>query len=194
MRDSFIRALYNPKQALRYSMLGLKGLYYKARYKLLNSNVSIGRKLKVRCRLSIKGPGKVIIGDNVVVDGTTHTVTPWTSNKNASLIIGDNVFLNGTRFGCNKQIVIGNDCILADCRIMDTDFDSINPEKRNDPEYIKSEPITIGNNVWIAMDSVVLKGVTIGDNSTVAARSVVYSDIPSNVVYGENPAVLIKNT
>jgi len=132
------------------------------------------------------------MGDNVFVDGTSHTVTPWTSNKRAKIIIGNNVFLNGTRFSCNKQIEIGDDCIIADCRLLDTDFHSIIPDKRNDSGYIKSEPIKIGKNVWIAMDSVVLRGVEIGDNATVSAKSVVHNDVPKNTVYGGNPAVFIK--
>ena len=52
--------------------------------------------------------------------------------------------------------------------------------------------VKIGNNVWISLGSVVLRGVTIGDNSTISAQSVVYNDVPENCVYGGNPAVLIK--
>jgi acetyltransferase-like isoleucine patch superfamily enzyme len=66
------------------------------------------------------------------------------------------------------------------------------PEKRNDPSAIQSAPIKIGKNVWIALDCVILRGVTIGDNSTISARSVVYGDVPEYSVYGGNPAALIK--
>lgn len=190
--DLLKKILRNPKKAYFAFRLLLKGFHYKIKYKLINPNVSIGKNFKVRCKLNIKGPGNVIIGDNVVVDGTSHSVTPWTTNKNATIIIGNNVFLNGTRFGCSKKIEIGDNCIIADCRIMDTDFHSIIPDKRNDPAYIRSEPIKIGRNVWIALDSVVLKGVTIGDNVTVSAKSVVYNDIPAHTVYGGNPAVFIR--
>lgn len=143
-------------------------------------------------KLIIKGPGKVKIGDNVFCDGTAHAVTPWTYSENAQIIIGDQVFLNGTRLGCQERIEIGDNCIIADCRILDTDFHSIIPSRRNDPNAIRSDPIKIGKNVWIALNSVILRGVTIHDHSTVSASSVVYNDIPEFSVYGGNPAVMIK--
>ena len=186
------RGLVNPGKSFGYLMMVARGNYYKIKYGLLNKNVKIGKNFKVIRRLSIKGPGRVTIGDNVLVDGSMHTVTPWTYDENARIIVGNNVYLNGTRFGCAKQIEIGDDCILGDCRILDTDFHSILPDKRNDPNYIQSSPIKIGNNVWIGLGCIILRGVTIGDNSTISALSVVYNDVPEYACYGGNPAVLIK--
>jgi len=186
------KGLREPSKAYRVGRMLIRGHYYKLKYRLLKKDVHIGSNFKVIKKLSIKGPGKVIIGDNVVVDGTSHAVTPWTANADAEIIIGSNTFLNGTRFGCARKIEIGENCILADCRILDTDFHSIYPERRNDPDAVESAPIKIGNNVWIALGCVILKGVAIGDNSTIAAQSVVYGDVPESTVYGGNPAVLIK--
>jgi acetyltransferase-like isoleucine patch superfamily enzyme len=190
--DIIWKALRNPLKACDVLILLARGQYYKLKYTVGNKNVQIGKRLKVRAKLSIKGPGKVIIGDDVYIDGTSHAVTPWTNNKEAEIIIGNNVFVNGARFGCSKRIEVGHHCILADCRILDTDFHSTNPLKRNDPEFIESAPIKIGNNVWIALGGVILKGVTIGDNSTVAAQSVVHNNVEANAIYAGNPAVLIK--
>lgn len=156
----------NPIKSYSYLMSIFNGCYYKIKYKLLKKNVQIGKNFKVIRILSIKGPGKVRIGDNV--------------------------FLNGTRFGCRKRIEIGDNCIIADCKILDTDFHSILPDKRNNPKHINSEPIKIGNNIWIDLDCVILRGVTIGDNSTISAMSVVYSDVTEYTVYGGNPAIFIK--
>lgn len=191
-KNLFLKGIKNPLKGYEVLKLLGRGHYYKLKYKLLKKNVHIGKKFKVKARLSIKGPGKIIIGDNVVIDGTSHIVTPWTTNKDAEIIIGNNVFLNGTRFGCAKRIEIGDSCILADCRILDTDFHSTNPKKRNDPEYIESSPIRIGNNVWITLGCVILKGVTIGNNSTITAQSVVSHDVEEDSIYGGNPAVLIR--
>ena len=191
-KELFLKCIKNPFQGYEALKLLSRGQYYKLKYKLLNKNVHIGKNFKVKAKLSIKGQGKVTIGDNVVIDGTPHTVTPWTTAKDAEIIIGNNVFLNGTRFGCAKRIEIGDNCIIADCRILDTDFHSTNPKKRNDPEYIEALPIKIGNNVWIALGSVILKGVTIGNNSTITALSVVFHDIEEHSICGGNPAVLIK--
>ena len=55
-----------------------------------------------------------------------------------------------------------------------------------------SVPVIIGNNVFIGMDSLILKGVTIGDYAIVAARSVVTKSIPAGEVWGGNPAKFIR--
>lgn len=57
-------------------------------------------------------------------------------------------------------------------------------------EYGK--PVTIGNNVWIGGNAVIVPGVNIGNNVVVAAGAVVVKDVPNNVVVGGNPAKIIK--
>ena len=54
------------------------------------------------------------------------------------------------------------------------------------------KPINIGNNVWTGMNSLILKGVSIGENSIIAAHSVVTKDVPDNVIVGGNPAKILK--
>ncbi len=186
------KGLRNPIKGIRYVRLRFWGSYYKLKYCLLQRKVEIGPGLKVEPKLSIKGPGKVRIGKNVMIDGTSHTVTLWTYHEDSEIIIGDHIFLNGTRFGCRKRIEIGDNCIIADCRILDTDFHSIIPDRRNDPSAIRTAPISIGKNVWIAMDSIVLPGACIGDNSTIAAGSVVTGAVSNDCLFGGNPAKLIK--
>jgi len=51
-----------------------------------------------------------------------------------------------------------------------------------------SDPIRIGDNVWIGMNSVVLPGVNIGSNVVIGANSVVVKDIPDNCIACGNPA------
>lgn len=187
-------ALRRPRKAYDYLSVVLRGHYYKIKYSILRRNVTIGRNFKVKGPLNIRGPGKVVIGNNVYVDGTPNPVTPWTTAKEAVIRIGNNVFLNGTRFSCARRIEIGDNCIIADCRILDTDFHSIYPMRRNDPSLVKSAPIIIGENVWVALGCVILRGVRIGNNSTVSAQSVVYDEIPEGSVYGGNPATLRRKT
>jgi acetyltransferase-like isoleucine patch superfamily enzyme len=189
--DRITKGIRQPVEAYYYIKSLALGYYYRIRY--AKSRVTIGRHFRVVGRLSIRGPGSVRIGNNVLIDGTSHSVTPWTYSKDAKIEIGDNVFLNGTRFGCKTGIEIGNNCIVADCRILDVDHHSIIPSKRNDAEAIKTSPIRIGNNVWIALDSLILKGVSIGYNSTIAPKSVVINDVPCNCIYGGNPAKLIRH-
>lgn len=60
-------------------------------------------------------------------------------------------------------------------------------------EYDKFAPIKIGNNVMIGIFSIIMPGVTIGDNVIIAANSVVTKDIPSNSIVGGTPAKVISN-
>lgn len=53
-------------------------------------------------------------------------------------------------------------------------------------------PITIGNNVWIGGNVVVMPGVHIGDNTIIGSGSVVTKDIPSDVIAAGNPCKVIR--
>lgn len=68
---------------------------------------------------------------------------------------------------------------------------SIDPVVRRTGKIAES-PVVIGNNVWIGMRSIIMKGVRIGDNSIIAAGSVVTKDVPSNQLFGGNPASFLK--
>lgn len=54
-------------------------------------------------------------------------------------------------------------------------------------------PINIKKNAWVAADSFIGMGVTIGENAVVGARASVFKDVPDNVIVGGNPAKIIKN-
>ena len=61
------------------------------------------------------------------------------------------------------------------------------------PDLEITSPITIGNNVYIGVRSIILPGIKIGDNCIIAAGSIVSKDVPSNSVYGGVPAKFIKS-
>ena len=60
------------------------------------------------------------------------------------------------------------------------------------PLYSKGE-IIIGNNVWIGMNCVIMRGVTIGENAVIGANSVVTKNIPANVIAAGSPCKVIKD-
>jgi acetyltransferase-like isoleucine patch superfamily enzyme len=80
--------------------------------------------------------------------------------------------------------------------IYDTDFHSLNPLERNHiPENLNSlqaKPVLIKKGVFIGAHSIILKGVTLGENAVIGAGSVVTRDVPSNEVWAGNPAKFIK--
>jgi maltose O-acetyltransferase len=91
-----------------------------------------------------------------------------------------------------KSVVIGTRCLIGDCvTVYDCDFHEIDPAHRS-RSFGPIEQVTIGDNVWLGSRVIVLKGVSIGDNSVVAAGSVVTRSLPANVVAAGVPARVIK--
>jgi maltose O-acetyltransferase len=77
---------------------------------------------------------------------------------------------------------------------MDTDFHPLSPVNRISAkaEDASCAPVFIGRNVFVGANSLILKGVTIGDNSVIGAGSVVTSSIPENVIAAGNPCRVIR--
>ena len=105
--------------------------------------------------------------------------------------IGDCVLISpGSRLSASDEIVLGNGVMLANgVYITDSDWHTIYNRTVRD-ECVT--PVHIGDNVWLGDHAIVLKGVTIGENSVVAARAVVSRDVPANVVVAGNPAKVVK--
>lgn len=106
----------------------------------------------------------------------------------AQIDIGDNTSIGDrTEIHAGKSVSIGSGCNIAwDVCIMDRDY-----HKFNSPiEEIK--PLKIGDNVWIGCNSIILKGLTIGEGAVVAAGSVVTKDVPPKTLVGGNPAKVLK--
>lgn len=94
-----------------------------------------------------------------------------------------------------KSIYIGSNCRIApNTVIVDSDYHSmIPPESRlQNPGFEFDKDVVINENVWIGMRSIILKGVTIGKNSVIAAGSVVVKDIPEDCLAAGVPAIVVK--
>lgn len=159
---------------------------------------------------SIKVPGtsKIMLGNMVVINSDKSNSNTALTN-NCTLVcglkgiieIGDNTQLNGVSITAYEHVKIGKNCQIASSTfISDTDFHPINPTEREkeclgykiDHSKVSKKPISIGDNVWIGWGVTILKGVSIGNNSIVAAGSVVLTDVPENVIVGGNPAIIKK--
>ena len=159
--------------------------------------VTYGKKLRGN-RCLIKNDGKIKLGINVSLNsypGGELFKTGLFAYLNTSLIkIGNNCNLNGTVIYCRNKITIKDNCMFGPGVIIldnDSHNSSIDPVTRISGK-INDAPVYIGNNVWIGMRSIIMKGVHIGDNSIIAAGSIVTKNVPSNQLFGGNPAKLIK--
>lgn len=117
--------------------------------------------------------------------------------ENATLTIGNNTGMSQTAIVCKSHIKIGSNVkIGGGTRIYDTDFHSLDWKLRRnmqvDSKNTKHREVIIGDDVFIGTCSIILKGVTIGDRSIIAAGSVVSRSIPSDEIWGGNPAKLIR--
>ncbi len=158
--------------------------------------ISYGKTYFNRCPLS-----HIILGDNVKfrssfnsnLIGLNHPCMISTLDHNAVIEIGSGCGISGAIIGAAEKIILGKYVLVgANTLITDTDWHYIHPELRRTAGSL-TKPVIIEDNVWLGINSVVLKGVHIGKNTVIAANSVVIKDIPENVIAGGNPCKVIKN-
>jgi len=123
---------------------------------------------------------------------------------NAKLLIGNNTFISGAKFSIARSIVIGHNVQIAfGTLFFDHNSHSLNYKfRRNDlpnrlKSYkdwsdVKSEGISIEDDVWIGANSIILKGVNLKQGTIIAAGSVVTKSTESFSLYAGNPAKFIK--
>ena len=145
----------------------------------------------------INNKGTIILGNSVYLhsypDGFSYRTSLSTYFPDAIISIGNNCSLNGTNIHCNEKVVIGNNCLLGPGTIIcDNDSHRISADPVERRKKAVSIPIIIEDNVWIGMNCIIMKGVTIGENSIIAAGSLVVKDVEPDSLYGGNPAKLIK--
>ena len=124
------------------------------------------------------------------IDESVAVFTPLYINYGKHTKIGKNVFIN---FDCVfldlGGITIEDGVLIAPKVSLLTEGHSISPSERHG---LVPKSIHIKKNAWIGANATILQGVTIGENSVVAAGSVVSKDVPDNVVVGGTPAKIIK--
>ncbi|MEG1027888.1 MAG: sugar O-acetyltransferase [Oscillospiraceae bacterium] len=125
-------------------------------------------------------------GKNIFIEAPFHC------DYGLNIEIGNNFFANYnlTILDVGK-VTIGNNVMFAPNVAIYTAGHPVHPISRNSG-YEYGMPITIGNNVWIGGNSVVLPSVTIGDNCVIGAGSVVTKDIPENTIACGNPCKVIR--
>lgn len=144
-----------------------------------------GKKL-LRCEKGVrilKRNGKITVGNRVLL----HRFVKL-SAYGGEIEIGNNTYIGDrTEIHSGESVKIGNNVNISwDCNILDRDYHAFESET----EVIK--PVRICDNVWIGCGCFILKGVTVGEGSVIAAGSVVTRDVPEKCLVAGNPAKVIK--
>lgn len=176
-------------RGLRAARASLKGHWYRLYFRLRGARFTAGRNFRCFGSVDFRGPGQLTFGRDVTVFGR---VTPFTHTSRAHISIGDNVRLDGVRFGCAERISVGDDAMLAECHILDTDFHSTRVDRRSNPEApVRIAPVVIERNVWVSEGVGILPGTWIGENSVVGMRAVCVRRYPPNAILFGNPAQVV---
>jgi acetyltransferase-like isoleucine patch superfamily enzyme len=126
------------------------------------------------------------------VDDSFSLIPPFYTTGGEDIRVGRNVFINQN---CTMYdlggIDIGDDVMIGPNVSIITSSHPIEPSQRR--AHVIAKPIVIERNVWIAAGVTIIGGVTVGENSVVAAGSVVTKDVQRNTLVGGNPARVIRS-
>lgn len=125
------------------------------------------------------------------IDPTFRLVPPVFSDQGINIQVGRNVFINHS---CTLNdiggITLGDEVFLGPRVSLITSGHPVDPAHRRD--QIVGAPIAIERGVWLGVSATVLQGVTVGEDSVVAAGAVVTRDVPAGVVVAGTPARVLR--
>jgi acetyltransferase-like isoleucine patch superfamily enzyme len=137
---------------------------------------------------------RAVFGDLIgkKVDESFSLIPPFYTTGGENIRVGRNVFINQN---CTMYdlggIDVGDDVMIGPNVSIITSSHPLEPSQRRDA--VLAKPIVIQRNVWIAAGVTIIGGVTVGENSVVAAGSVVTKDVPPNTLVGGAPARIIRS-
>ncbi|MEH7419591.1 acyltransferase [Neobacillus drentensis] len=168
----------------------LRGFFYKSiYYKNIKSSIF---SLQTKSRIEIFNKNSILnIGKFVFIRKNASIRIDF----NGEINIGDNVFINDNcNINCVNRITIGRNTKIAP-NVCINDHDH-NYKKASKDHLIRGE-VSIGENVWIGSNVVILRDTFIGDNAVIAAGSVVKGNVPENTLFlnkRENRSVVLKKS
>lgn len=162
----------------------IKQIYYQWRY----PNLTLEPGVLLKGKLTISGDVKVKIGAGTRI--SMHVKIYGSGD----VTIGRNTLLNGCWIGSVRSIQIGDECLISDCFLQDSDYHNLEPHLRFAPPGPKvSAPIVIERNVWVGARATIMKGVHIGQDSVIGLGSIIRKSVPPGVVVIGNPQQIVKH-
>jgi acetyltransferase-like isoleucine patch superfamily enzyme len=161
-----------------------RAFYQSKRLGKLGSNVFIDKDVSL-----LRFPKNISIQNEVVIKKGANICA---CNEKATICIGERTTVGFYTFiYASAGISIGNDCLIAPfVYIVDSDH-SIAAGTNINLQPNVAEQIIIEDDVWIATGAKILKGVTIGKGSVIAAGALVKEDVAPNSIMGGVPAILL---
>lgn len=174
----------------------LRTLWYRIKYQYLSGRAVFGKGTLIKCRLDIRGPGRVFIGADCILDtdpwGSDH-VTLYTHSPNARIVIGNRVILRATRFGAHLLVTVKDGAVLESASIYDSDFHNKDASQRNQNFHCNDRQVTIGEESYIGCECLCSKGTKLGRNVTALPGSVIGTKtVPEGHLIGGNPARVLR--
>lgn len=190
----------------KLEQLPIVGKYFRKRF-----HNKILAKLTHKGRVNLSYTSKVYLMDKstkedvILEDGVTMQ-GKLASQNHGKIRMGKHSKIGaGATIQCVDEVVIGDYTAIAiNTYICDNNTHPINPDFRL---YMRTQsetddsrmwrhsdhaPVHIGKNCWIGQNVRIQKGVTIGDNSIIAANSIVTKSVPANCIAAGNPAKIVK--
>tara|TARA_B110000211_G_C14093313_1_gene560843 strand:- start:10558 stop:11160 length:603 start_codon:yes stop_codon:yes gene_type:complete len=154
-------------------------------------------------KIELYDKNSLFIGDGTLINSSNdyYHVAMYSKCKlvantpDAKIIIGKNSRIHGSCLSAKQLITIGDNVLIAgNCNIFDSNGHEVSLKQPMNRIFTtgKSQPIKVGDGVWIGANVIVTPGVTIGDGCVVAAGSVVTKSFPENVLLAGNPARKIR--
>jgi acetyltransferase-like isoleucine patch superfamily enzyme len=164
------------------------------------SSVNVATTARVNWRgLKERPPGRLVVGEGSIFEGSISS-----DRSDTSVLIGHRTFVGCSALVTAERIEIGDDVLVSwGCTIVDHDSHNLHWSKRSDDvaqyregrkrwDGITIRPVSIGNRAWIGFNTIILKGVRIGEGAVVAAGSVVTRDVAPFTLVAGNPARVIR--
>lgn len=169
----------------------------KIRIKGNNNSITFGKGSFIDAiPIIVRGNNCVIeIQDGVKILNRHNMCDILCEGNNVHIVIGKNTTIQSAHINAqedNSEIVIGENCMFSEDIIIRTSDSHSILDNETGKRINTAKSVYIGNHVWIAARTCILKGVSIGDNSIVGVGSIVTRNVPNNVIVAGNPATIKK--